>query len=123
MWWESKKEETCQPCKNGVGPYGGELQLDGRAAGRTRPRAREMFVGGIKQGWAFAWRSLLAGELLVTFGVVSIGSQLSVYREQADSPGLVAMMIVILAVGVVVDVVAFGTLDRWVRRRHGLAAD
>ncbi len=108
------------------------LTKAGRAIGARRlamlrhvvlPAALPSFVGGIKQGWAFAWRSLLAGELLVTFGVVSVGSQLSVYREQADAPGLMAMMIVILAVGVVVDVVAFGTLDRWVRRRHGLAGD
>jgi NitT/TauT family transport system permease protein len=87
------------------------------------PAALPSFVGGLKQGWAFAWRSLLAGELLVTFGVVSVGSQLNVYREQADAPGLMAMMIVILTVGVIVDVAAFGTLDRWVRRRHGLAGD
>ena len=87
------------------------------------PAALPSFVGGLKQGWAFAWRSLLAGELLVTFGVVSVGSQLNVYREQADATGLMAMMIVILSVGVIVDVAAFGTLDRWVRRRHGLAGD
>jgi NitT/TauT family transport system permease protein len=87
------------------------------------PAAMPNFVGGLKQGWAFAWRSLLAGELLVTFGVVSIGSQLDVYRQQSDSAGLMAIMIVILVVGIVVDVAAFGTLDRWVRRRHGLAGD
>ena len=81
------------------------------------------FVGGLKQGWAFAWRSLMAGELLVTFGVVSIGSLLDLYREQADSAGLMAMMIVILVIGIVVDSLVFGTLDRWVRRRHGLAGD
>jgi NitT/TauT family transport system permease protein len=87
------------------------------------PAALPNFVGGLKQGWAFAWRSLLAGELLVTFGVVSIGAQLDAFRVQADSAGLLAMMIVILVVGIIVDVAAFGTLDRWVRRRHGLAGD
>src|SRR5215207_3244134 len=87
------------------------------------PAAMPNFVGGLKQGWAFAWRSLLAGELLVTFGVVSIGSQLDVYREVADSAGLLAIMIVILVIGIVIDSLAFGTLDRWVRRRHGLAGD
>jgi NitT/TauT family transport system permease protein len=108
------------------------LTKAGRAIGARRlallrhvvlPAALPSFVGGIKQGWAFAWRSLLAGELLVTFGVVSVGSQLNVYREQSDATGLMAMMIVILTVGVIVDVAAFGTLDRWVRRRHGLAGD
>jgi hypothetical protein len=34
-----------------------------------------------------------------------------------------AIMIVILVVGIVVDVAVFGTIDRWVRRRHGLAGD
>ena len=29
------------------------------------PAAMPSFVGGLKQGWAFAWRSLMAGELLV----------------------------------------------------------
>jgi NitT/TauT family transport system permease protein len=87
------------------------------------PAALPNFVGGLKQGWAFAWRSLLAGELLVTFGVVSIGSQLDLFREQADSAGLLAIMIVILVIGIVIDSLAFGTLDRWVRRRHGLAGD
>jgi NitT/TauT family transport system permease protein len=87
------------------------------------PAAMPNFVGGLKQGWAFAWRSLLAGELLVTFGVVSIGSQLDLFREVADSAGLLAIMIVILVIGIVIDSLVFGTLDRWVRRRHGLAGD
>ena len=78
------------------------------------------FVGGLKQGWAFAWRSLMAGELLVTLGVFSVGFLLQQYRSVNDTPGLIAIMIVILAIGIVVDSLVFGTLDRWVRRRHGL---
>ena len=78
------------------------------------------FVGGLKQGWAFAWRSLMAGELLVTLGVFSVGFLLQQYRSVNDTAGLIAMMIVILAIGIVVDSLVFGTLDRWVRRRHGL---
>jgi NitT/TauT family transport system permease protein len=87
------------------------------------PAALPAIMAGLKQGWAFAWRSLLAGELLVTFGVVSIGSQLDLFREVADSAGLLAIMIVILVIGIVIDSLVFGTLDRWVRRRHGLAGD
>jgi NitT/TauT family transport system permease protein len=80
------------------------------------------FVGGLKQGWAFAWRSLMAGELIVVLGA-SVGFLLQQYRNLADTPGLIAMMIVILVVGIVVDAVLFGSLDRWVRRRHGLLGD
>jgi NitT/TauT family transport system permease protein len=84
------------------------------------PASLPSFVGGLKQGWAFAWRSLMAGELLVTLGVFSVGFLLQQYRSVNDTPGLIAIMIVILVIGIVVDSLVFGTLDRWVRRRHGL---
>ena len=77
------------------------------------------FVGGLKQGWAFAWRSLMAGELIVILGP-SVGFLLQQYRNLADAAGLIAMMIVILVVGILIDALVFGTLDRIVRRRHGL---
>ena len=78
------------------------------------------FVGGLKQGWAFAWRSLMAGELHRDPRRRRVGFLLQQYRNLADAAGLIAMMIVILVVGIVVDAAVFGTLDRWVRRRHGL---
>lgn len=85
------------------------------------PASLPSFVGGLKQGWAFAWRSLMAGELLVVIpNEPSIGFLLQVNRELADSSGLIATMIVILALGIAVDSLVFGTLDRAVRRRWGL---
>ena len=86
------------------------------------PASMPSFVGGLKQGWAFAWRSLMAGELIVVLGA-SVGFLLQQYRNLADAAGLIAMMIVILIIGIVVDAVLFGSLDRWVRRRHGLIDD
>jgi NitT/TauT family transport system permease protein len=85
------------------------------------PAALPSFVGGLKQGWAFAWRSLLAGELLVLIpGQHSLGEQLELNQQFADSAGLIATMIVIFVVGVIVDALCFGTADRFVRRRYGL---
>jgi NitT/TauT family transport system permease protein len=84
------------------------------------PAALPSFLTGLKQGWAFAWRSLIAGELLVTLGVFSVGFLLQQYRNLNDAAGLIAIMIVILVVGILVDSLIFGSLDRWVRRRHGL---
>ena len=69
------------------------------------PASLPSFIGGLKQGWAFAWRSLMAGELLVILGVVGVGYLLSQYRSVSDAPALIAMMIVILVVGIVVDAV------------------
>jgi NitT/TauT family transport system permease protein len=88
------------------------------------PASLPSFVGGLKQGWAFAWRSLMAGELIVVIvGKPSVGFLLQNYRNLNAAAGLMAMMIVILVIGIVVDSVFFGTLDRWVRRRHGLLGD
>ncbi|HVM30243.1 MAG TPA: ABC transporter permease [Candidatus Limnocylindrales bacterium] len=99
--------------------------LGARGVARYRyvifPAALPSFVGGLKQGWAFAWRSLMAGELLVVIaGRPSIGSQLQFAREFSNALGLMAMMIVILAIGIIVDLLVFGTLDRAIRRRWGL---
>ena len=85
------------------------------------PAALPAFVGGVKQGWAFLWRSLMAAELIaVVPGQESIGFLLQVNRELASSAGLIATMIVILVIGVAVDSLVFGTLDRAIRRRWGL---
>jgi NitT/TauT family transport system permease protein len=85
------------------------------------PAALPNYIGGMKQGWAFAWRSLMAGELLVIIASQkSIGSELALDRQLADAPGMIAIMIVILVIGIVVDSLFFGTLTRWVRTRYGL---
>jgi NitT/TauT family transport system permease protein len=85
------------------------------------PAALPYFLGGLKQGWAFAWRSLMAGELLViVVGQASLGVLLQTGRDISDSALLISAMIVILFVGIVVDSLLFGTTERFVRRRWGL---
>jgi NitT/TauT family transport system permease protein len=83
------------------------------------PASLPSFLGGLKQGWAFAWRSLMAGELLVTFGKPSIGARLDTARQLSDAPALLATMVVVLAIGIAVDAV-FSSADRTMRRRRGL---
>jgi NitT/TauT family transport system permease protein len=85
------------------------------------PAALPSFVAGLKQGWAFAWRSLLAGELIVLIpGQFSLGQQLDANRQLGDSAGVIAVMIVILIIGILVDASIFGTIERRIRRRYGL---
>ena len=85
------------------------------------PASLPYFVGGLKQGWAFAWRSLMAGELLVVIaGRESIGVLLQTNRNLQNADGLLAVMIAILVIGILVDSLVFGTLDRAIRRRWGL---
>jgi NitT/TauT family transport system permease protein len=85
------------------------------------PAALPYYVAGLKQAWAFAWRSLMAGELLVIIAYKpSIGTELDFARQNADAEGLLAAMLVIFVVGVVVDAAFFSTLERRIRRKRGL---
>jgi NitT/TauT family transport system permease protein len=84
------------------------------------PAALPSFVGGLKQGWAFAWRSLMAGELILIVGhQASLGVRLQFAREFADAEQLLALMIVIFVIGILIDGL-FGVVDRMVRHRWGL---
>ncbi|HSH60449.1 MAG TPA: ABC transporter permease [Acidimicrobiales bacterium] len=86
------------------------------------PASLPSFVAGLKQGWAFAWRSLMAGELLVILANrPSIGARLQFARELSDAPALLSLMIVVLVIGIVVDGV-FNQVDGRIRRRRGLTA-
>jgi NitT/TauT family transport system permease protein len=84
------------------------------------PASLPAFVAGLKQGWAFAWRSLMAGELLVIIAnQPSLGVLLSTDQDQSDMQSATAIIIVILIIGVIVDQL-FGLADRSIRRRWGL---
>jgi NitT/TauT family transport system permease protein len=86
------------------------------------PAAMPAVIAGLKQGWAFSWRSLMAGELLVIIpGTQSIGTRLQFAREFSDAEGLMATMIVILVIGLIVDSI-FGRAERSVLRRRGLTS-
>jgi NitT/TauT family transport system permease protein len=106
------------------------LRRVGRSMGASRtglyrdflvPAAMPSVIAGLKQGWAFSWRSLMAGELLVLIpGTQSIGMRLQFAREFSDAKGVLASMIVILVIGIVMDAVVFSRLERRVLRRRGL---
>jgi NitT/TauT family transport system permease protein len=84
------------------------------------PASLPAYVAGLKQGWAFAWRSLMAAELFVAIiGQISIGQQLSVDQQNLDFVGESSVIIVILVIGVIVDTL-FTKADQAIRRRRGL---
>ncbi|MFE1169183.1 ABC transporter permease [Nocardiopsis sp. NPDC058789] len=84
------------------------------------PAALPMFVTGLKQGWAFAWRSLMAGELLVIINQQnSIGWALSQARQLNDAERLLSYIIIVLVIGIMIDVF-FSWADRSLRRRWGI---
>lgn len=85
------------------------------------PAALPAYVSGLKQGWAFGWRSLMAAEIIAQgFGSGSIGGELNFAYNLSDQPRLIEMMIVVLVIGVVVDSLFFATIEKTLRRRRGL---
>jgi len=87
------------------------------------PAALPSYVQGLSQGWAFAWRSLMAGELLVIIeGKPSLGGRLSFAQEFGNAPQLMAYMIVIVILGMLADAF-FSSASRRMRAKRGLATD
>lgn len=85
------------------------------------PAALPSFIGGLKQAWAFSWRSLMAAELLATIGTgQSIGVRLEFAVAAFDAEAILSTMVVILAIGILVDLLIFGTLTNRIRKRYGL---
>ncbi|WP_164010720.1 ABC transporter permease [Pyxidicoccus trucidator] len=82
------------------------------------PAALPGIVTGLKLGWSFAWRALLAGELLFVSG--GLGQLLTVGRELMDVSQVMAVMVAIILIGITVDRVLFQTVEGRLRRRWGL---
>lgn len=86
------------------------------------PASLPHLVSGMKQGWAFAWRSLMAAEIYVTvltgFG---LGHLLHYGRELQAMDQVAAIMLVILVVGFVADKALFSPWERFLRKRWGLS--
>ena len=76
-------------------------------------------MAGLTQGWAFAWRSLMAGELLVIIAErPSLGASLEFARQFSKAAELLATMLVILIIGMLVDGL-FSSTRAASRRRRG----
>ncbi|WP_037625339.1 ABC transporter permease [Streptomyces aureus] len=88
------------------------------------PAALPGYLAGLKQGWAFSWRSLMAAELIASSPDLGIGlgRYLQNQREFSDMPGVLLGIILIFAVGVAIDLLFFSPLERRVLRSRGLLA-
>jgi NitT/TauT family transport system permease protein len=84
----------------------------------TLPGMLPSMAQGLKLGWSFSWRSLMAGELLFVSG--GLGFLLQIGRDLNDMALVIAVMGVIVAVGLAFDRLVFGPLETWVQNRWGL---
>ena len=82
------------------------------------PAALPSILMGLKQGWSFAWRSLMAGEII--FVSLGLGYLLNMGRELNDMSQVIAVMVVIIAIGVITDTLIFGLWEKRTRQIWGL---
>jgi NitT/TauT family transport system permease protein len=84
------------------------------------PASLPSFISGLKQGWAFSWRSLMAGELLVIVpGALSIGVRMQQARDLTEASLVISYIIVVLIIGILIDLL-FNVADNALRKRWGL---
>lgn len=86
----------------------------------TLPASLPYLVTGLKQGWAFAWRSLISGEMI--FVTLGLGQMLMMGRDLNDMNQVVAVMILIIALGYLIDGIFFKFVERRLQQRWGLAS-
>ncbi|OSP37277.1 MULTISPECIES: ABC transporter permease [unclassified Streptomyces] len=86
------------------------------------PAALPGYVAGLKQGWAFSWRSLMAAEIIASFPDlgVGLGQLLENGRNASDMAMVFEAILLILTVGIAIDLLIFSPLERWVLRSRGL---
>lgn len=102
----------------GLGPVG-------RIRHVLLPAALPGYIAGLKQGWAFAWRSLMAAELITyapSLGI-GLGQQLNIGRELNAMDLVITSILLILVVGVAIELLVFAPIERRVLRNRGLAVE
>jgi NitT/TauT family transport system permease protein len=106
-------------------PRVGKVLGAGRVASARHillPAALPGFLGGLKQGWAFSWRSLMAAELIATSPQLGVGLGQFLHNGMSlsDMSMVMAAIILILFVGIGIELLVFRPLERAVLRARGL---
>ena len=82
------------------------------------PASLPFIVSGLKQGWAFAWRSLITAEML--YVSLGLGQVLMMGRETSNMNAVIAVMFLIVALGYIVDGLIFKSMERHLQHKWGL---
>ncbi|ATL86199.1 MULTISPECIES: ABC transporter permease [Streptomyces] len=88
------------------------------------PAALPGYVAGLKQGWAFSWRSLMAAEIIAKSPDLGLGlgQYLENQRNNSDMAGVLLGILMILVVGIAIELLIFAPIERRVLRSRGLLA-
>lgn len=85
------------------------------------PAALPAFVSGLKQGWSFAWRALMSGEVMAAS--TGLGFTLMVGRDLADINQVMTVMLVIVLIGIIIDKGIFSCVERHILNKRGLTME
>ncbi len=86
------------------------------------PASLPYIVSGMKQGWAFAWRSLMAAEIYVTIlSGFGLGNLLHYGRELNAMEQVIGIMFIIIVIGLLADKILFSPWEKFLHRRWGTA--
>lgn len=107
-------------------PRVGKVMGAGRLAASRHillPAALPGYLAGLKQGWAFSWRSLMAAEIIATSPLLGkgLGAYLDDGRTMSEMPTVISAIVLILLVGVGIELLVFRPLERSVLRTRGLS--
>ncbi len=107
------------------------LSMVGRNCGLKRfalvrsiliPAAFPSILTGLKVGWAFAWRTLIAAELM--FGMLSRSGGLGAYvfenRNLLETANVFAGLFFVILIGLAVENLLFKTIEKRTLRRWGM---
>lgn len=83
------------------------------------PASLPELVSGLKQGWSFAWRALMSGEVMTTS--IGLGQTLIMGRDLADINQVMLVMVIIVVVGIFIDKCIFSVIERKILKKRGLA--
>lgn len=81
------------------------------------PAALPSFISGLKQGWSFAWRALMSGEVMSA--AAGLGFTLMVGRDLADINQVMTVMLVIILIGIIIDKGIFFSAERHIQKQRG----
>ena len=82
------------------------------------PASFPELISGLKQGWSFAWRALMSGEVMTT--CIGLGQTLITGRNLADINQVMLVMVIIVLIGSFIDQMIFGRLEKRVYQKRGL---
>ncbi|MDO5146764.1 MAG: ABC transporter permease [Eubacteriales bacterium] len=82
------------------------------------PACLPELISGLKQGWSFAWRALMSGEVMTTS--VGLGQTLIMGRNLADINQVMLVMVVIVLSGILIDQGVFRTMEKRILKKRGL---